>query len=58
MATSKYKDKDGGVLFSFNGIWVSWLHTIAAYGTYVCAVLLLLLQQMSISPLPYGERPS
>lgn len=32
-ATSKYKDKDSGVLFSFNGIWVSWLHTVVAYGT-------------------------
>lgn len=28
---SKYKDKDGGVLLSFNGAWVSWLHTIVAY---------------------------
>lgn len=31
MAASKYKDKDGGVLLSFNGVWVSWLHTIVAY---------------------------
>lgn len=31
MATSRYKDKDGGVLFSFSGVWISWLHTILAY---------------------------
>lgn len=30
MAASRYKDKDGGVLFSFSGVWVSWLHTILA----------------------------
>lgn len=33
MATSRYKDKDGGVLFSFSGVWISWLHTILAYCT-------------------------
>ena len=30
--TSRYKDKDAGVLLSFNGRWISWLHTGAAYG--------------------------
>lgn len=39
MATSKYKDKDGGVLFSFNGVWISWLHTIFAYGSCLLPVL-------------------
>ena len=29
---SKYKDKDAGIVASFNGSWVSWLHTGAAYG--------------------------
>jgi hypothetical protein len=29
---SKYKDKDAGVVVAFNGSWVSWLHTAAAYG--------------------------
>lgn len=28
---SKYKDKDGGVLISFSGVWVSYLHTVVAY---------------------------
>lgn len=42
MATSKYKDKDGGVLFSFNGVWVSWLHTVVAYGTYALGILVCL----------------
>lgn len=31
MAGPKYKDKDSGVLLTFNGQWVSWLHTIIAY---------------------------
>lgn len=31
---SRYKDKDAGVLLSFNGAWVSWLHTGAAYGEF------------------------
>lgn len=31
MAT-KYKDKDSGVVVSFSGAWISWLHTAAAYG--------------------------
>lgn len=37
MAASRYKDKDGGVLLSFSGVWVSWLHTIVAYSK--CAPL-------------------
>lgn len=39
-ATSKYKDKDSGVLFSFNGIWVSWLHTVVAYAAFFSALIL------------------
>lgn len=35
---SKYKDKDGGVLVSFSGVWISYLHTIAAYGQSCCAI--------------------
>lgn len=31
---SKYKDKDAGVVVSFNGQWVSWAHTIVAYGRF------------------------
>ncbi|CAN8105366.1 unnamed protein product [Discula destructiva] len=39
MAMSKYKDKDGGVLLSFNGVWVSWLHTITAYTAFISALI-------------------
>lgn len=35
---SKYKDKDGGVLVSFSGVWISYLHTIAAYGQSCWAI--------------------
>lgn len=28
----KYKDKDGGVVLSFGGHWVSWAHAVVAYG--------------------------
>jgi hypothetical protein len=31
MAPSRYKDKDNGVVLSFNGQWVSWSHTAIAY---------------------------
>lgn len=31
MVHSQYKDKDGGVLLSFSGVWISYLHTVAAY---------------------------
>ena len=34
---SKYKDKDAGVVVAFNGSWISWLHTAAAYGMYLAA---------------------
>src|SRR5690242_19097131 len=27
----KYKDKEVGELFTFNGSWVSWAHTVIAY---------------------------
>lgn len=30
---SKYKDKEGGVVLSFNGQWISWMHTTTAYST-------------------------
>ena len=33
MMASRYKDKDAGVVLSFNGQWVSWTHTAVAYGT-------------------------
>lgn len=29
--SSKYKDKDSGIVLSFNAQWVSWAHTIVAY---------------------------
>jgi Frag1/DRAM/Sfk1 family len=29
-----YKDKDGGVVLSFNGSAVSWAHTVVAYSTF------------------------
>jgi hypothetical protein len=28
---SRYKDKDGGIVLSFNGQWISWAHTAVAY---------------------------
>lgn len=39
MARSGYKDKDGGVLFSFSGVWISWLHTILAYSAFLSALV-------------------
>jgi len=36
MANPKYKDKDAGVVLSFGGQWISWTHTIIAYGTRDC----------------------
>lgn len=27
-----YKDKGGGVVLSFSGSWISWAHTVVAYG--------------------------
>lgn len=29
---TKYKDKEGDVVLSFSGSWISWAHTIVAYG--------------------------
>ncbi|KAL1863097.1 Protein cwh43 [Diaporthe australafricana] len=40
MAASRYKDKDSGVLFSFSGVWVSWLHTILAYSAFASALVI------------------
>lgn len=34
MVSSKYKDKDAGVVLSFNGQWISWTHTVVAYGMF------------------------
>lgn len=31
-----YKDKDAGVVLTFNGRWVSWAHTAIAYSTCPC----------------------
>ena len=28
------KFKDGDVVFAFSGKWVSWIHTVVAYGRY------------------------
>ncbi|KAK4167013.1 Frag1/DRAM/Sfk1 family-domain-containing protein [Cladorrhinum sp. PSN259] len=38
MASSRYKDKDTGVLLSFNGQWVSWSHTVAASLAFLSAL--------------------
>ncbi|KAK3938980.1 protein CWH43 [Diplogelasinospora grovesii] len=37
---SKYKDKDAGVVLSFNGKWVSWAHTIVAYAAFLSAFII------------------
>ncbi|PKS04956.1 hypothetical protein jhhlp_008322 [Lomentospora prolificans] len=34
-----YKDKDGGVVLSFNGTWVSWSHTVVAYTAFLSALI-------------------
>jgi hypothetical protein len=34
MNTMAPKFKDGDVVFAFSGKWVSWVHTIVAYGQY------------------------
>ncbi|KAK4120541.1 hypothetical protein N657DRAFT_666124 [Parathielavia appendiculata] len=39
MATSRYKDKDGGVVLSFGGQWVSWSHTVVAYLAFLSALI-------------------
>ncbi|KAH8890504.1 hypothetical protein GQ53DRAFT_177821 [Thozetella sp. PMI_491] len=36
---SRYKDKDTGVLLSFNGQWVSWTHTVVAYTAFLSALV-------------------
>ncbi|KID60815.1 calcofluor white hypersensitive protein, partial [Metarhizium hybridum] len=36
---SKYKDKDGGIVLSFGGQWVSWAHTIVAYTAFLSALI-------------------
>ncbi|KAG5995494.1 hypothetical protein E4U52_008222 [Claviceps spartinae] len=36
---SKYKDKDGGVVLSFGGHWVSWAHTVIAYTAFLSALI-------------------
>ncbi|CAK7210103.1 Protein cwh43 [Sporothrix bragantina] len=37
--SSRYKDKDAGVLLTFNGRWISWLHTGAAYAAFLSALI-------------------
>jgi len=36
---SKFKDKEGGVLLSFSGQWVSWTHTVVAYMAFISALI-------------------
>ncbi|KAH6891312.1 Frag1/DRAM/Sfk1 family-domain-containing protein [Thelonectria olida] len=36
---SRYKDKDTGVILSFNGRWISWAHTTVAYTAFLSALL-------------------
>ncbi|KAK3317259.1 Frag1/DRAM/Sfk1 family-domain-containing protein [Cercophora scortea] len=36
---STYKDKDMGVLFAFNGKWVSWVHTTLGYAAFISALV-------------------
>ncbi|KAH7322823.1 Frag1/DRAM/Sfk1 family protein [Stachybotrys elegans] len=35
---SRYKDKDDGVIFTFNAQWVSWAHTVVAYTAFLSAL--------------------
>ncbi|KAI9147730.1 Protein CWH43 [Paramyrothecium foliicola] len=35
----KFKDKDLGVVFTFNGQWVSWAHTAVAYTAFLSALI-------------------
>ncbi|PHH75926.1 hypothetical protein CDD82_4217 [Ophiocordyceps australis] len=37
---SKFKDKDGGVVVSFNGVWVSWTHTVVACAAFLSALII------------------
>ncbi|KAL5627781.1 hypothetical protein BROUX41_002529 [Berkeleyomyces rouxiae] len=34
-----YKDKDDGVMLTFNGRWISYLHTILAYTAFLSALI-------------------
>ncbi|PHH62888.1 hypothetical protein CDD81_6606 [Ophiocordyceps australis] len=36
---SKFKDKAGGVVVSFNGVWVSWTHTVVASAAFLSALI-------------------
>ncbi|KAI0008258.1 Frag1/DRAM/Sfk1 family-domain-containing protein [Xylariaceae sp. FL0662B] len=36
---TKYKDKETGVVFSFNARWVSWVHTVTAYTAFFSALI-------------------
>ncbi|KAK3489877.1 Frag1/DRAM/Sfk1 family-domain-containing protein [Neurospora crassa] len=40
MASSRYKDKDAGVVLSFNGQWISWTHTVVAYSAFLSALII------------------
>ncbi|CZS97954.1 related to CWH43-putative sensor/transporter protein [Rhynchosporium agropyri] len=35
----QYKDKDGQVLLSFSGKWISWTHTAAGYTAFLSALI-------------------
>ncbi|KAK3312905.1 Frag1/DRAM/Sfk1 family-domain-containing protein [Apodospora peruviana] len=37
--TSRYKDKDAGVVLAFNGQWISWTHTVVAYMAFLSALI-------------------
>lgn len=55
----KYKDKDGEVLLSFSGKWISWAHTAAAYsksllGGFLACILLTVPLAAFISALIVG----
>jgi len=36
--SSKFKDKDGDVVLTFNGKWISWAHTALAYTAFLGAL--------------------
>ncbi|VBB80665.1 Putative protein of unknown function [Podospora comata] len=39
-SSRSYKDKDAGVVLSFNGQWVSWSHTVAASLAFLSALVI------------------
>ncbi|KAK4187633.1 Frag1/DRAM/Sfk1 family-domain-containing protein [Podospora australis] len=39
-SSSRYKDKDAGVVLSFNGQWVSWSHTVVASLAFLSALVI------------------